>query len=227
MTHSRLKRLLASVLAAAMVLSLSVSGTYAVESDSRIPVSFEEMDPDEVSAERMNSQSPIEEGSSFHADNDPVRVTIVLEQASALTTQGLEAAASSDYRRSLKASQDQLAQRISQEVLDGQALDVIWNLTLAENAISANVPYGKLDAIAQLPGVKAVYLETRYIPMQADVRNVVAQEMTGAADVQAESGYTGAGARIAVIDSGTDTDHQSFDSASFQYALALQAGRNG
>src|SRR5699024_7090461 len=140
MTHSRLKRLLASVLAAAMVLSLSVSGTYAVESDSRIPVSFEEMDPDEVSAERMNSQSPIEEGSSFHADNDPVRVTIVLEQASALTTQGLEAAASSDYRRSLKASQDQLAQRISQEVLDGQALDVIWNLTLAENAISANVP---------------------------------------------------------------------------------------
>lgn len=227
MTHSRLKRLLASVLAAAMVLSLSVSGTYAVESDSRIPVSFEEMDPDEVSAERMNSQSPIEEGSSFHADNDPVRVTIVLEQASALTTQGLEAAASSDYRRSLKASQDQLARRISQEVLDGQALDVIWNLTLAENAISANVPYGKLDAIAQLPGVKAVYLETRYIPMQADVRNVVAQEMTGAADVQAKSGYTGAGARIAVIDSGTDTDHQSFDSASFQYALALQAGRNG
>lgn len=104
---------------------------------------------------------------------------------------------------------------------------MIWNLTLAENAISANVPYGKLDAIAQLPGVKAVYLETRYIPMQADVRNVVAQEMTGAADVQAESGYTGAGARIAVIDSGTDTDHQSFDSASFQYALALQAGRNG
>ena len=73
MTHSRLKRLLASVLAAAMVLSLSVSGTYAVESDSRIPVSFEEMDPDEVSAERMNSQSPIEEGSSFHADNDPVQ----------------------------------------------------------------------------------------------------------------------------------------------------------
>ena len=59
MTHSRLKRLLASVLAAAMVLSLSVSGTYAVESDVRIPVSFEEMDPDEVSAERMNSQPPI------------------------------------------------------------------------------------------------------------------------------------------------------------------------
>lgn len=36
-------------------------------------------------------------------------------------------------------------------------------------------------------------------------------------------GYTGAGTRIAVIDTGLDTDHQSFDPAAFDYALAEDA----
>lgn len=53
--------------------------------------------------------------------------------------------------------------------------------------------YGKLEEIRQVPGVKAVYLETRYEPMtQADTSNVVAQQMTGAASVQQDAGYTGA-----------------------------------
>lgn len=48
-----------------------------------------------------------------------------------------------------------MAQRISAQALDGQALQVRWNLTLAANAISADVRYGDLEAIAQVQGVKA------------------------------------------------------------------------
>ena len=40
------------------------------------------------------------------------------------------------------------------------------------------------------------------------------------------AGYTGAGSRIAVIDTGTDTDHQSFSAAGFDYSFA-EAGGTG
>ena len=36
-------------------------------------------------------------------------------------------------------------------------------------------------------------------------------------------GYTGAGTRVAVIDTGIDTDHQSFSAAGLEYSLSLQA----
>lgn len=42
-----------------------------------------------------------------------------------------------------------------------------------------------------------------------------------------ESGYTGAGSRIAIIDTGLDTDHQSFDPLSLAVALAEDAGYAG
>lgn len=42
-----------------------------------------------------------------------------------------------------------MASRISRQCLAGEALDVVWNLTLATNAISANVAYGKLEEIRQ------------------------------------------------------------------------------
>ena len=59
-------------------------------------------------------------------------------------------------------------------------------------------------------------LETRYEPQTATTSAVdkpnmlVSANMTGAVQVW-ESGYTGAGTRVAIIDTGLDTDHQSFD----------------
>lgn len=226
MKHFHLKRLLALVLAAAMVLSLGVNA-YAV-GDDRVSLSFEELDADAVSAELKNTQNAVEEGSTMYDDDEMVRVTIVLEKDSSLKTQSLSEAATSAYRQALKAEQNALAARISREILDGEQLDVVWNLTLAENAISANVPYGKMAEISRMTGVKAVYLETRYLPMTvANTSNVVAQQMTGASTVQTGAGYTGAGSRIAVIDTGTDTDHQSFDDGAYQYALSLLAAQKG
>ena len=63
------------------------------------------------------------------------------------------------YQERLQARQQVVAQNISSQVLGGKALDVVWNLTLVGNLISANVPYGKLEAIAQVDGVKDVCLE--------------------------------------------------------------------
>lgn len=121
---------------------------------------------------------------------------------------------------------------IEQQVLGGEQLDVSWNLTLAANLISADVPYGKIEEIEAIDGVAAVVLETLYEPCVVERDEVsnpnmsTSPSMIGSSAVYA-SGYTGAGSRIAVIDTGTDTDHQSFDAAAFQYSLAHQAGLAG
>ena len=63
------------------------------------------------------------------------------------------------YRDSLKQTQDQLQATIERQALHGQRLDVVWNLTLAANMISANVPRSAIEKIAALDGVKAVVEE--------------------------------------------------------------------
>ena len=135
------------------------------------------------------------------------------------------------YRSSLQAQQEAVTQKISRNVLDGENLDVIWNLTLAANIISANVPYGDIDAIKAVSGVEDVVLETRYEPQvvsvdSADPNMATSSSMIGS-DIAHAAGYTGAGTRIAIINTGTDTDHQSFDKDAFQHAIDedIQAGK--
>ena len=228
---SRLQRLMAMVLSVAMVLSLGVGSVFAVDNGSSL--SYTELDA--VSAQLTNTENPTpeEETQPFYDDTDVVRVTIVMEQPSAMDYADLELSEAvkslqvAQYQTQLKVNQAAVAAKISKEVLSGQELDVVWNLTLVSNAMSANVEYGQIEAISQVDGVSAVYLETQYAPLAADVSNIVAQVTTGASSVQEDCGYTGAGTRIAIIDTGTDTDHQSFDEGSYQYALEQLAQEHG
>ncbi len=41
-------------------------------------------------------------------------------------------------------------------------LNVHWNLTLAANAMSVDLPYGKMDEVEALKGVKSVMLVPQY-----------------------------------------------------------------
>lgn len=231
MKHScQMQRLVAVVLAVAMVLSLGMGNVYAVEQDNT--VSYTQLD--RISAQLSGAQAPeIQENTQpFYNEADVVRVTIVLDQPAAMDVVELTPASAQStemiqYQAQLAAAQAKVEKKISQEVLSGKELDVAWNLTLVSNSISANVEYGQIDQIRQVEGVSAVYLETRYEPLAADVSNVISQITTGAANVQTQSGYTGAGSRIAVIDTGTDTDHQSFDNGAYLYALEKLAQRKG
>lgn len=225
MKHSYFKRLLALTMVLAMVLS--VSPVLAAEGDNGI--SFTQISGESVTADLMGTNTSVmeEKEDTLYRQDQQVRVTIVLEDAPALSLMESREAAASSYRESLQKKQERLADTISAKVLDGETLDVVWNLTLAENAISANVAYGKIAEIKALEGVRAVYLETRYEPMEAEVSNIISQETTGAAAVKNQSGYTGAGTRIAVVDTGIDTDHQSMDDGAYLYALSLLAEKQG
>lgn len=129
-------------------------------------------------------------------------------------------------RAAMLAQQQAVEARVSKAI--GSELDVVWNLTLAGNIISSNVRYGDIEKIAATRGVSRVFLETKYEPCDtveegtAQPNSGTATVMTGATQVWA-TGYTGAGSRIAIIDTSLDTDHQSMDNGAFLYALEENA----
>lgn len=76
--------------------------------------------------------------------------------------------------------------------------------------------YDQIAEIEKCQASRRVYVEDRYDPavvnteLEADPNMSTSSSMIGTSAAYA-SGYTGAGSRIAVIDTGIDTDHQSFD----------------
>lgn len=217
MKHTALKRLLALALSIVMVLGIAVTGVSAADGGST-GLSYEKLDSDEISAQLVDTSTTVDDTApSVYADDETVRVTIVMEgQPVAVFAAEADWA---DASAQLLQMQEEVAEEISTQVLGGEELDTVWNLTLAMNAISANVEYGLIEEIEQVDGVAAVILETKYMPLgDAETTNIVSQTMTGASTAQA-SGYTGAGTRIAIVDTGVDTDHQSFSDVAFEYAL--------
>ena len=233
MNANMTKRILSLVLAFAMVLSLAAP---AAATGSNNGIRFTKVNAPS-SLEVIGNTTAAEAAAPEHADEDIVRVSIVLEQPSTLhkgfSTMNVAANTKAmDYRAELKAAQQDLTVRIERAI--GKKLDVVWNLTLAANLISANVAYGSIAAIEAVPGVQSVVLENVYEPAvvadsvveEADPQQITSTIMTGTVNVW-QSGYTGAGSRVAVIDTGIDTDHQSFSAKGLEYSLALNAEAKG
>ena len=176
-------------------------------------------------------------GAAERDAGEMVRVSIVLDAPSTVeagfATMGIaENKKAAAYRADLLANQKKMEQTISRVALNGRPLDVVWNMTLVGNIISAWVPYGVLENVAAIDGVKTVAMEAQYQPAVAQRHEGITPNaypssgMVGSGTLWS-SGYTGAGTRIAVIDTGTDTDHQSFDNGAYLRALEENAAARG
>lgn len=218
---------LAAVMALGMVAPMGAANTSDAAKTKETELIVEKVDNDAVSValgDKLTDEATDEEP----AADEVVRVSIILKDAATTAMYPTEDIAKNKeairYRAALAEKQESMAQKISREVLGGQDLDIVWNLTLAANLISANVAYGDVAAIEKIPGVQEVVLETRYEPMvvktedKADPNTATSGVMTGTFSAYAE-GYTGAGSRVAIIDTGIDTDHQSFDNDAFLHSL--------
>lgn len=221
-----------------LLLVFSLLAGFAVPVRATEPkgnITWEQVDNNAVTASPMTEVEEREETSRY-ADTDVVRVSIVLEKLSTMDKgfqmqgvgENLEAEA---YRADLQAQQRAVTSAIERKT--GETLDVVWNLTLAANLISANVPYGRIESIEAVPGVSQVLIETVYEPAVVNEDEPAVNPNMAPSSTQTGSsiawscGYTGAGMRIAVIDTGTDTDHQAFDAGAYNYSLAFQAGLSG
>lgn len=231
------RRLLAFLLTVVMVLPLT-PGALALDAGADgSGISWEKVGNGSVSAEVGKTAAEGLEEQPLYDDTDNVRVSIVLEDRPTLmmfSMDGLgaknitESSAAMNYRAGLQRKQDVMVQSISKQALGGEELDVVWNLTLAANIISANVEYGQIADIEAVPGVAEVVMETRYEPdvysVGGDDPNMaVSTGMTGTTTAWS-NGYTGAGMRVAIIDTGLDVEHQSFDNGAYLHALEENAG---
>ncbi|MCR4673299.1 MAG: S8 family serine peptidase [Lachnospiraceae bacterium] len=166
--------------------------------------------------------------------DEVVRVSIVVEGEPTTQKFGTADIASNKealaYRAKLESKQAEVTAAIEAEVLGGETLDVKWNLTLAANVISANVTYGQIPAILKVAGVEKVVVETKYEPAvystdSADPNMATSTVMIGSGNAWA-NGYTGAGSRVAIIDTGLDLDHEMVDADAFEFSLLVKAAMN-
>ncbi len=231
MQTNRLKRLLSMLLVLAFLAGFAVPVNATRNRNEGTGITWTQVDNSEVSAMPMELA---EKEEPLYADTEIVRVSIFLEENSTMDqgfglkdiAQDAEAMA---YRQTLKDEQTAVTAAIEKKL--GQTLDVAWNLTLVANVISANVAYGQIKAIESVPGVEKVMLEVQYEPAVVEQEETVEFEpfmATSGAQIGSygawASGYTGAGMRVAIVDTGTDTNHQSLDVGAYQYSLAYQAG---
>ena len=174
--------------------------------------------PVQVDADLMKAELPqgvleLREAAELYEADEVVPVFIVLEDEplaeSGLTIQAVPA----DREAQLLAAQNKLIGTISSKVL-GEKLDVRYQFTFLSNAISVNVPFGKLSEIAKLDGVKTVFLMPVYDTcVVSDPATATSGDMIGLPSVWADLGYKGEGMKIAIVDTGLDLDHPSFADA--------------
>ena len=227
--HTR--KLLSMVLAICMLLSLAAPAA-AVPAGK---VTFEKVDNSAVTADLLTKTDDDLNTMETYMDNEVVRVSIFLEDKSTImagfSTDSIAANEQAmAYRASLKEQQTEITAAIEKNI--GSKLDVVWNLTLAANIISANVKFGQIEKIEAVDGVAKVLIETSYEPdvvetaQVSDPNMATSSKQIGSAAAWA-AGYTGAGSRIAVIDTGSDIDHQSLNAEAFEYSLSLLAEQAG
>lgn len=153
------RRLLALVMSVLMVIGMTPA-VFAYNGQTR--VAFERVANgvvDTSSAKASSRVSEMESSLPAYGEHDVVRVSIFLEDASTMEAYAKDAAEGTltenanalAYRAMLQNTQDSVAAEISAKVLNHEALNVVWNLTLVANAISAYVEYGELPQSSRSP----------------------------------------------------------------------------
>ena len=175
MKNSNLFRKVLALLLVVTMLAGFVAPAEAVGGKRELRFELEQLDNSAVNAAPMNHMGSLEELTSTADPDEMVRVTIHLEKAPTIGAGFEMSGITTDseaklYREELRAQQDRLEKTIEGRILGGKQLDVVWNLTLAANLISANVRRGDIARIAELDGVRSVAIENCYAP---DVVKVV------------------------------------------------------
>lgn len=91
------------------------------------------------------------------------------------------------------------------EAIDAVGGEVEATMQSAYNGVQAIVPADEVDALVELPGVVAVHPVRTY-----EIDNAVSVPFLGAPGVWEDTGYTGEGVKVAVLDTGIDYTHATF-----------------
>ena len=215
------KRILASVLSAALAISLI---NYKVDVKADIKQADKAINQavtgvKNVSAEakqtdaKRNTEGIEPKADTLKAEeNKQVRVIVELDKTSVLdeankrnmSLSSLSESFKEEKKKELKSEQDEVIAEIKKSNIEADTSDV-RNYDTVFNGVALGVRAGDIDKLDDLDGVKNVYISEEFErPLLTS-----SGEMTGAA-FAGNLDYKGEGTVVAVIDSGLDYNHRAF-----------------
>ncbi len=184
---------------------LTEMGAYSIEEVERESIDVDLANGTVKKADFLNEKTV--------SDEDMVRVIIVMDDESIIEK---DSEAKMNWLTKiqialLEAKQNSVVSKIERKALDGEEIEIRYQYTWLLNGISTEVPYGAIDEIEAVDGVKDVLLQMVYETCDTDASPYTVADgvMIGRDDTWAD-GYTGEGIRISIIDTGLDDDHQNF-----------------
>lgn len=228
-----MKRILAMLLAVAMLVGLlpSALAIDAQTEPTATTLTAEEISDDSRLAELTEQRESDRPRVDTYDPDDIVTAIVVLEDAPVLEEYDSAAALVDDVSagkavadflasdaavaqsQALLQTQDALNAEIQRVAGIGNGFQVVSQWTTAINAVAVKVPYGKLDEIRALDGVKQAYVERTFARPDeptTDAGDIASYsyDMVGIQQTW-DAGYTGKGMLIAVLDTGLDLNWQS------------------
>ena len=211
------KRILASVLSAALAISLI---NYKVDVKAADKVlnpaltGVKNVSAEAKQADITSKAAGIEPKSdTLKAEEDKqVRVIVELDKTSVLdeankrnmSLSSLSESFKEEKKKELKSEQDEVIAEIKKSNIEADTSDV-RNYDTVFNGVALNVKAGDIEKIDDIDGVKNVYISEEFErPLLTS-----SSEMTGAA-FAGNLDYKGEGTVVAVIDSGLDYNHKAF-----------------
>lgn len=156
-----------------------------------------------------------------YAPDERVRIVIELEEAPLLdshkvsqyasVTDFLDSYAAQSTERKLERARKAVKSQLATKLDD---VEVRYEYTTVFNGLSVEADYADLETIQDLPGVKDAYVSQVYQLIEPVNETKLADSVPAiGGDISQETGYTGKGMVVAILDTGLDTSHEAFQNA--------------
>lgn len=153
-----------------------------------------------------------------YAPDERVRIVIELEDAPLLdshkvsqyasVTDFLDSYAAQSTERKLERARKAVKSQLATKLDD---VEVRYEYTTVFNGLSVEADYADLETIQDLPGVKDAYVSQVYQLIEPVNETKLADSVPAiGGDISQETGYTGKGMVVAILDTGLDTSHEAF-----------------
>lgn len=156
-----------------------------------------------------------------YAPDERVRIVIELEDAPLLdshkvsqyasVTEFLDSPSAQSAEQKLKRASKAVKSQLATKLDD---VEVRYEYTTVFNGLSVEADYEDLEAIQDMPGVKDAYVSQVYQLIEPVNETKLADSVPAiGGNISQETGYTGKGMVVAILDTGLDTSHEAFRNA--------------
>lgn len=153
-----------------------------------------------------------------YAPDERVRIVIELEDAPLLdshkvsqyasVTDFLDSNAAQSTERKLERARKAVKSQLATKLDD---VEVRYEYTTVFNGLSVEADYADLETIQDLPGVKDAYVSQVYQLIEPVNETKLADSVPSiGGGISQQTGYTGKGMVVAILDTGLDTSHEAF-----------------